>query len=69
MKNDVFWLYCQRCGWQSEEPNCACAPICPDCWARLHIARLTTQEFDTYERQIKASVKKFVNSRTAIAAG
>lgn len=58
--NKVSWLYCGGCGWQTEEPDSACEPTCPDCRKGLRIARFSAEEFAADEALIRASVKEFV---------
>lgn len=65
--DEVFWLYCKRCGWQTERPNEACEPTCPDCWANLQIARMSSKEFGEYKDEIGKSVKRFMARPVALA--
>jgi hypothetical protein len=61
-KNTITWMYCDRCGWQTDEPDTVCKPTCPDCWAQLHYVRMTKDEFTKVGPVIReTSVKRFLS--------
>jgi hypothetical protein len=62
----MFWIYCEKCGWETPEPNTATPSKC-ECGATLMIATFTEAEVERLGDQLqKIPIRSIVRIAHAI---